>query len=177
MKRIRKPLHCRADFSWLAPLVLAYAAASGWRRCFWLAPLLLAGAAGAARAREKASWRRRRVPFRSATGLPRCRCCGAKPRHATSAPQERGRLAGFREDSSLRQGLIAWNCGASQGKSKLAPPESSIPGATGLVRRRCCGAKPRHTIYAPHAEKNLLLRILFNVCRAIISSYSISLST
>ena len=128
MKRIRKPLHCRADFSWLAPLVLACAAASCLCRCFLLAPLLLASAAGAARAREKASWRRRRVPFRGATGLPRCRCCGAKPRHATSAPQERGRLAGFREDSSLRQGLIAWNCGASQGKSKLAPPESSIPG-------------------------------------------------
>ena len=71
MKRIRKPLHCRADFSWLAPLLLAGAAASGWRRCFWLVPLLLAGAAAS-------GWRR-------------------------------------------------WG-GASQGKSKLAPPESSIRG-------------------------------------------------
>ena len=84
--------------------------------------------AGAAQAREKASWRRRKVQFRGATGLPRRRFCGAKPRHTNSAPQERSRLAGFREDPDLPQGMIAWYCGASREKSKLAPPESSIPG-------------------------------------------------
>ena len=82
----------------------------------------------AVQAREKASWRRREVQFQGATGLPRRRFRGAKPRHAISAPQERSRLAGFREDPDLPQGMIAWYCGASREKSKLAPMGSSIPG-------------------------------------------------
>ena len=169
------------------------------------------------------------------------RCCGAKPKFVTSAPQKRGRLAGFREASGLYQEMISWNCGASQGKSKLAPPESSTPGchrlaSAPLLRRKTqvchfCAAKERQigriqrsslpssrndflelrrqpgkkqvgaagkfnsgvpqaclsaAGAAPNSDmphlrrmqkKHLLLRILFNACRAIIGSYFISLST
>ena len=106
--------------------------------------------AGAAQAREKASWRRREVQFQGATGLPRRRCCGAKPRHTNSAPQERGRLVGFREDPDLPQGMIAWYCGASQGKVSWRRWEVQFQGATGLPRRRISG--PKLAVYLLHAD-------------------------
>ena len=104
----------------------------------------------AAPAREKASWRRWEVQFQGATGLPRRRCCGAKPRHTNSAPQERGRLVGFREDPDLPQGMIAWYCGASQGKASWRRRKVQFRGAIGLPRRRFCGAKL--AVYLLHAD-------------------------